>query len=268
MSIFKATAALEKTAANFQAYLDALDDRATVYTANLDTVDGAAFYHFDGSSVGNPFPNIYDGRLIHIEQGNGEASQIAIISARGLYFRDRDRSDSDPNQVWGAWVSIYEPTRSFTTSHGDQVFNPAWILSANMFGDTAVTVGDYTFDVERTRDFIELSGYIKVGGFSFDIPTDTAWNISIDISAIAVLMGAFTNVENEPYMNAQVQFGSAGGDTQILACYGLVQDKDDATPNLLYFSGGQTDTGGVAGNTSLTVDLATIRFTTRFQVSD
>lgn len=268
MSIYKAAAALEKTAAGFQAYLDALDDKATVYTDNLDTVDGSGFYHFGGSSVGNPFPDIYDGRLIHIEQENGEASQIAMISVRGLYFRDRDRSDSDPDQAWGAWVSIYEPTRSFSTFHGDQAFDPAWLLSANMFGDTAVTVGNYTFDFERTRDFVELSGYIKIEDFSFDIPTDTAWNISIDISAIAVLMGAFTNVETEPYVNAQIQFGSAVGDTQILTCYGLVQDKDDATPNLLYFSGGQTDTGGVAGNTSLTVNIATIRFTARFQVSD
>ncbi|PID37309.1 MAG: hypothetical protein CR993_00945 [Rhodobacterales bacterium] len=252
----------------FEDYRNDLEEgKKAKFSPSLDGIKDSGFYRFNHDAIGSPRPE-WDGRLIHIEEPNGEASQVAILGTDAIYFRDRDRPDSDPEQAWGGWVSVYQPTVAKNLGDGDQAFDPAWMLAPNLFGDTEIEVGDYIFRFVRSGDLVHLSGNLEMSGFSKDIPTDDPWSLAVDIGAVAQELGIFSAIRNSPHFAATVQFYGGNADTALVPVNTFVRNKDHSLANSLNFRGGQTDTGGVGGATTLTADRGVIRFSGMLLVTD
>ncbi|MGH1579083.1 hypothetical protein [Planktotalea sp.] len=244
----------------------AFDGKSMVKVEDLDQVEGTGFYFFAAAAANNPRPG-FDGRLIHLEEENGEATQFAAFGKDAFMVRDRDLPSDDPNQEYGPWRAIVLSGERKVIDDGDTAFDANWILAANMFGDTAITCSNYKVIFLIMGNIAHVSGFFDIEDFAATIPSDASWNIDLDLGAMAVAAGAFTNIDGEPFGNATVEFEGGGEKAMLQSVFARVRDQSATLANSIEFSSTQTDTGGLAGNSNLAITEGRIRFNITLMVS-
>lgn len=174
--------------------------------ADFNTVAKSGFFSAGAATPGAPRAD-RDYRGIHITSDNGEEfSQMAFGSDTEVHFRDKDA----PASPWSEWRTFLHDKSAKSVPYASANAPDGWVISANIKGDTAITLGAVSGSCLRLGNLAHLMLQFDIAAFSVPASDDSSVTLTLDLAAIGVAAGWFATV-------AATSFGLARGKWVIAA---------------------------------------------------
>lgn len=145
----------------------------------------------DVATVGGP-AGALGGVVETLALGPNNAAQ-RWVEISGAAARSWTRAFS--GGAWTAWRLALNKDSQTSTLYSVADANDAWIISANIKGDTAVTLGAVTGRCHRLGNLAHVYLIFSLGAFSVPASDDASVSFTLDMAALAIAAGWFATID-------------------------------------------------------------------------
>ncbi|TXH45431.1 MAG: hypothetical protein E6Q97_31625 [Desulfurellales bacterium] len=224
---------------------------------DLNAINRSMFFFAASTAANNPSLT-QDVRGLSISSHDGaEQTQIAVGTGSAFYFRDKD----DAAGPWSPWRTVLHDQSAASVSYSSSNAPDAWIVSANVKGDTSVTLGAVSGRCLRLGNLAHVHLAFDIGSFSVPASDDATVSFTLDMAALGVAAGWFASISQAAFGNATAEWVISGLDTPPFA----LDCTANSAANTLYFQ--NVDTTSLPSQASPATGLS-VRMNITMMVGD